>query len=133
MDILVVEPGMEPYAKEINTEQEMRAIVGGRLQAIYPFEEMVAVVSNEESHALGLPFNRSMGAGYGGVFGPFFVCGLGEENFCSLTPQQMERYKKAFYPAEFLLGMQGYEPVTIKMKPKRKNPNKKPPNTQKRK
>ena len=39
MDILVVEPGMEPYAKEIYTEQEMRAIVGGPCKRSIPLRK----------------------------------------------------------------------------------------------
>ena len=82
MNVLVVEPGYAPYEKEINGLQEMQEVVGGLIQAIYPFQEPVAVVCNDEGLLLGLPFNRSMDGGYGGVCGTFFICGLGEENFC---------------------------------------------------
>ena len=38
MKILVVEPGKHPYEKEIEgTLKEMQKIVGGRIQALYPF------------------------------------------------------------------------------------------------
>ena len=67
---------------------------------------------------LGLPFNRSMEGGYGGVFGTFFVCGLGREDFCSLTPEQMKTYKEKFHYAELLLGIRGNEPLTLKVQPK---------------
>ena len=90
MNVLVVEPGYAPYEKEINGLQEMQEVVGGLIQAIYPFQEPVAVVCNDEGLLLGLPFNRSMDGGYGGVCGTFFICGLGEENFCSLTPEQIQ-------------------------------------------
>lgn len=82
MNVLVVEPGFAPYEKEIHGLSQMQETVGGLIQAIYPFEEEVAVVCNDEGILLGMPFNRSMEGGYGGVFGPFFVCGLGEEDFC---------------------------------------------------
>ena len=75
MKILVVEPGTIPYEKEINGLEEMQATVGGLITAIYPFEERVAIVGNDESLLLGLEFNRSIEGGYGGIFGPFFVCG----------------------------------------------------------
>lgn len=118
MNVLVVEPGMAPYAKEINGLEQMQATVGGLIQAIYPFEDPVAVVCNEEGLLLGLDFNRSMPGGYGGVVGTFFVCGLGEEDFCSLTPEQMDRFKMYFHNAEILLGVRGNEPVTLKVQPK---------------
>lgn len=118
MNVLVVEPGLAPYEKAINGLSEMQDTVGGLIQAIYPFEEPVAVVCNDEGLLLNLPFNRSMEGGYGGVFGTFFVCGLGEEDFCSLTPEQMEVYKKKFHRAEILLGARGNEPITLKVPPK---------------
>ena len=98
----------------------MQETVGGLIQAIYPFEEEVAVVCNEEGILLGMPFNRSMEGGYGGVFGTFFVCGLGEEDFCSLTPEQMETYRRKFRHAEILLGIRGNDPVTLKVQPKQR-------------
>lgn len=123
MKVLVVEPGMAPYEKEIHGLSQMQETVGGLIQAIYPFREKVAVVCNEEGILLNLPFNRSMEGGYGGVFGTFFVCGLGDEDFCSLTPAQMETYRKKFQHAEILLGLRGNEPVTLKVQPKRHLPD----------
>lgn len=120
MNVLVVEPGFAPYEKEINGLSQMQETVGGLIQAIYPFEEEVAVVCNDEGILLGMPFNRSMEGGYGGVFGTFFVCGLGEEDFCSLTQEQMETYRRKFHHAEILLGIRGNDPVTLKVQPKQR-------------
>ena len=120
MDVLVVEPGYAPYEKSINGLDEMQATVGGMIQAIYPYEEQVAIVCNEEGLLQGLQFNRSVPGGYGGVVGTFFICGLGEEDFCSLTPEQMEKYRKEYHKAEILIGARGNEPITIKVEPKQK-------------
>lgn len=122
MNVLVVEPGMAPYEKEINGLSEMQAVVGGLITVSYPFEEKVGIVSNDESILLGMEFNRSIEGGYGGIFGTFFVCGLSEDSFCSLTPEQMERYKKKYHQAEILLGVKGNEPVTLKVQPMQKKP-----------
>lgn len=120
MDVLVVEPGYAPYEKSINGLDEMQATVGGLIQAIYPYDEQVAIVCNEEGLLHGLEFNRSVPGGYGGVVGTFFICGLGEEDFCSLTPEQMEKYRKEYHKAEILIGARGNEPITIKVEPKQK-------------
>lgn len=117
MKVLMVEPGAAPYEKELNGLHEMQAAVGGLIQAIYPFEDKVAVVCDDEGMLKPNEFNRSMPGGYGGVFGPFFVCGLGEDDFTSLTPQQMEVYKKQFHHAEILLGIKDNTPVTIRVEP----------------
>ena len=124
LNVLVVEPDYAPYEKEISGLREMQAVVGGSIQAIYPYKEPVAIVCNKEGILNGLPFNRSIEGGYGGVFGTFFVCGLGEEDFCSLTPEQVKTYKQKFHHAEILIGARGNEAVTLKVEPREKN---KPP------
>lgn len=60
MKVLVVEPLKECYTKETNGLEEMQALVGGYIQAVYPFEDPVAVVCNEEGKNLGLSFNRPL-------------------------------------------------------------------------
>ena len=113
MNVLVVEPGYLPYEKEINGLEEMQAVVGGWIEAIYPYEEEVAIVCNEEGLINGLPFNRRVPGGYGGVFGTFFICGLGEEDFCSLPTELIERFKSEYQNSELLIGAKGNEPVTL--------------------
>ena len=119
MNVLVVEPGYQPYEKEIQDGadhlEQMQAIVGGLIEPIYPYHEEVAIVCNEEGLINGLPFNRSVPGGYGGVFGTFFICGLGEEDFCSLPPELTERFKTEFRNSEILLGFDGNEAVTLKV------------------
>lgn len=134
MNVLVVEPGYQPYEKEINGLHEMQAVVGGLIQPIYPYEEPVAIVCNEEGLLLGLDFNRSVEGSYGGVFGTFFVCGLGEEDFCSLTSEQIAQYKEKFKNAEILIGVHGNTPITMRVSamPKRNAPKPKIPDVPER-
>lgn len=127
MRVLVVEPETLPYEKEINGLEEMQATVGGLIDAIYPWEDRAAIVCNDEALLLDMPFTRSVEGGYGGVFGTFFVCGLGEEDFCSLTPEQMKVYKEKFRRAEILLGAKGNELVTLKVPARPKEPLQRPP------
>ena len=122
MNVLVVEPGMAPYEKEINGLKEMQATVGGLITASYPYKEPVAIVSNDESIFEGMPFNRSIEGGYGGIFGTFFVCGLNEDKFCSLTPEQMEHYKQKYLKAEVLIALNGNKPFTFKVDPRPRIP-----------
>lgn len=80
--------------------EEMQALVGGYIQAVYPFEDPVAVVCNEEGKNLCLPFNRPLldehGLPYDIICGTFFVAGLGAEDFASLTDEQVQKYKAIF-------------------------------------
>lgn len=122
MNVLMVEPGMEPYEKEINGLKEMQAAVGGLITFSYPYKEPVAIVSNDESIFEGMPFNRSIEGGYGGIFGPFFVCGLSGESTCSLTPEQVEHFKQKFHHAEILVSVKGNTPITLKVDPRPSSP-----------
>ena len=60
MNVLVVEPGFLPYEQEINGLSDMEKIVGGPIEAIYPFQENVAVVTNANGANNKLEFNRSI-------------------------------------------------------------------------
>lgn len=57
-------------------------------------------VCNEEGKMLGLPMNRALtdesGVPYDIVCGTFFVVGIGDEDFTSLTEQQIEKYRKKY-------------------------------------
>lgn len=129
INVLVVEPGLLPYKKEICDSQDMRKLIGthGYRGKIYEFKKNVAVVYNEYGKDEKLEFNRSIPErGFGGVFGTFVVCGLSEGRFTSLTPEQITTYAKRFRKAEVLLDMYGNKPVTIKIAAAPKYPPNKP-------
>ena len=53
MTILVIKPMQTPKVKEIESSLEsMQKEVGGYIQAIYPFEDSVALICNEEGKLL---------------------------------------------------------------------------------
>ena len=101
MKILVVEPfRMHPYVKEINESLEsMQKVVDGRIEAIYPFKDNVALVCNEEGKIKDLLLNRMVvydDYDMDTIVGTFFLTGLTEESFGSLSDQQIAFYKKVF-------------------------------------
>jgi hypothetical protein len=111
MKILVVEPLKVPYEKEIDGSLEsMQAIVGGLVEAIYPFEdEELALICNEEGKLLGLPYNRALrdedGRIYDVIAGTFFLCRApaDSESFEGLTEGQMRFCKDLFKHPELFL------------------------------
>jgi len=110
--ILIIEPEKEPYEAEIeNTLQAKQKIVGGLIQAIFPYEEPVALVCNDEGKITGLPLNRALYDGKGDpydiVAGTFFVCGLGEGNFTSLSPEHMAKFQEEFHHPEVFVRLNG--------------------------
>lgn len=101
MTILVVEPMKTPTVQEIDGSLEsMQRIVGGDIEAVYLFDDPVALVCHGEGKLLGLPMNRALtdesGVPYDIVCGTFFVVGIGDEDFTSLTEQQIEKYRKKY-------------------------------------
>ena len=108
MKILVIEPLKEPYVKEIDGNLEsMQQIVGGLIQAIYPFDHPeIALICNEEGKLNRLPLNRALFDNNGEIIdiiaGTFFLCTApsDSENFEGLTDEQIDKYKKRFEALE---------------------------------
>ena len=62
MKVLIVEPGKYPREADIeHTLEAEQAVVGGKIQDIFPWEDMAGIVTNENSKNLGLPLNRPLG------------------------------------------------------------------------
>ena len=99
MKILFVEPGKEAQPAEIQGDlKEMQAIVGGRIEALYPWADPVALICNDEGKLLRLPLNRML-EDYDVIAGNFFICGIEGDEFVSLSDPLMIKYQKKFrYP-----------------------------------
>ena len=102
MKIVLVEPGKEAREAEITGSlQEMQKLVDGTIRAMYPWEDLVALVSNDEAKLIGMPFNRVL-EDYDVIAGPFFICGIKGDHFCSLTDRQVEIYREKFRQPELI-------------------------------
>ena len=100
MKVIVVEPMKEPYLKGIDGSLEsMHEIVGGYIEATYPFDEPIALVCDEEGVLKGYPLNRTI-TPYMTISGTFFLCGLGEEDFESIPEDLIEKYLNRFRAIE---------------------------------
>lgn len=110
--VLVIEPERKPYAKEIeNTLESLQHEVGGYIQAVYPWEEPVALIVDEESKLKSSPFNRALRDELGNIYdyiaGTFLIVGLGEENFASLPPELITHFSEMFAKPEIMLNLGG--------------------------
>ena len=136
MKIVLVEPGKEAREAEITGSlQEMQKLVDGTIRAMYPWEDLVALVSNDEAKLIGMPFNRVL-EDYDVIAGPFFICGIEGDHFCSLTGEQAKTYLEKFrQPEMFYRTSMGLTAVSCseqeyaalhqqnqKKKPKKENP-----------
>ena len=108
MKVLVVEPEKEPYVKEISSGlSSLQKEVGGFIEAVYPFEDPVAIICNEEGKLEGLPLNRALRDEDGHVYdiipGTFLIAGLSEDNFCSLDDTQIEKFSSMYKNPELFM------------------------------
>ena len=110
MKVLVIQPEQEPEVREINGDlSSLQAVVGGLIEAVYPFDEPVALICNEEGKISGLPWNRCLRDAEGDILdilaGTFFLCGAppDSEDFVSLTEEQLQRYAARFAVPELIL------------------------------
>ena len=106
--VIAVEPGKKPYVQEIlHTLESLQKEVGGDIQAVYPYEDAVAIICAEEGKLMGMPFNRALrdedGHIYDVLVGKFLIVGLGEGNFTSIPEDLIPKYKEIFDTPEQLV------------------------------
>ena len=120
--ILLVEPGEHPRLMTVeDTLEKLQELVGGTIQAVYPFPERAALVCDDEGKFKGYVPNRALvddeGEPYDIVAGTFFICGLTEDNFGSISDELAEHFMERFYWPEMFMRTLGGEFLWIKLKP----------------
>lgn len=108
MKVLRVEQYKSPFVKEIDPGlKSLQQEVGGWIQAVYPFEDDVALICNEEGKINGLELNRALrdenGEVLDAIAGPFLIVGIGEEDFDSLSDDMIEKYRDIFAQPEVFI------------------------------
>lgn len=100
MQVVYVEPHRKPFVSEIeHTLDAEQKAVGGLIELVYN-EDGTAIICNEEGKLIGLDGNRRIGDGSSIIAGSFFVVGLTEDDFCSLTDEEIQNYMKRFSEPE---------------------------------
>ena len=108
MTVVACYPGKTAQVIDIKDGLKgMQEFVGGYIEAIYPFDDPVAIVCNEEGKLNRMELNRALYTEDGEMFdivtGPMFVCGLGEEDFASLQGELLEKYLEKFKHPEIFI------------------------------
>lgn len=100
--VLLVEPLEAPRVIEIPAElSAYQNLVGGTIQAIYPFpDDDITLICCDEGKLLEMPLNRPLfdedGNLYDIIAGSFFITGLSEDDFTSLSPELIAKYTDYF-------------------------------------
>lgn len=110
MTVLLVKPYMYPQQVQIGCDlEDLQKAVGGDIEAVYPFNEPVALVMHDEGKIMGKDLNRALRDGDGEIYdiiaGDFLVVGLGEEDFSSLSPELMKQFEEHFHQPETFVRM----------------------------
>ena len=113
LTVLLIEPECYPKTIEIEPGLEpLQKAVGGWIEAVYPWEDKAAIIVNEEGKLDQLPLNRALRTEDGEIYditaGNMVIVGLGEEDFSSLTKDQLAHYEKLFHQPEAFIRLGGH-------------------------
>ena len=109
--VIIVEPGKAPVVSwEDLTLEWMQKTVGGYIEAIYPFDDPVALICNDEGKLNGSKPNRALW--YNGkildvIYGTFIVTGAGSEDLVGLSRAMVMKYVQHFRDPEFFVEANG--------------------------
>lgn len=106
--VLYVQPGKHPEERWVRDKlEDLQHLVKGPIDCVYPWpDDMACLVCNDEGLIYSMPLNRRVRR-YDVIAGPFFVCGLQESNFGSLSDEQMKRYEEQFHNPQLFLNTPG--------------------------
>lgn len=97
--VVIVEPLKKPYIAEIDASlRAAQHAVSGEIGVIHSKIDNILIVTNKNGFTNKMPPNRSFKDDI--IFGTFFICGDGEENFRSLNEKEIERYVNLFSSIE---------------------------------
>ena len=110
MKVLRIQPKKYPEVIEIDGSLEsLQKEVAGPIQAVYPWDDPVALICNKEGKLAEDSFSNcnrvlhnEIGIPYDIVVGTFLIVGLTEDDFSDLSQELIQRYEKLFHnPEEF--------------------------------
>ena len=110
MKILKIEPMGNPKVIETDTLslEWLQEQVGGNIEVVYPFDDPVGIVCDEEGKLKAKRLNRVLSNAeywvYDILCGDFLIVGLGEEeeDFCGLSDELLDKYQKYFWNREYI-------------------------------
>ena len=78
IEVLMVEPGQYPRVERIGSDlASLQKAVDGYIEAVYPYDDPVALICGEEAKLEGKPLNRALRDGDGDIYdivaGKFFI------------------------------------------------------------
>ena len=112
--MLEIAPLKPPRLIEVDhTLEDLQELVGGTVQAVYPWDDLVAILCDDDGKAKGYPANRILtdedGNPYDVIVGTFYICGLTSTDFGSIPDELAEKYtERVRYPEMFMRTENGH-------------------------
>ena len=112
--MLEIAPLEAPRLIEVDhTLENLQELVGGTIQALYPWEDLCCVLCDDNGKAKGYPANRVLedeeGNPYDIIVGTFYICGLTRDDFASISDELAEKYTEKYrYPEMFMRTEKGH-------------------------
>ena len=79
----------------------MNRLVEGSIACTYPWKDLIGLVHNDNAIADGAAPNRLVEGQI--IFGPFFLAGLGEEDFTDIPEDLVQKYFSHFAAPEVFI------------------------------
>lgn len=100
--VLYIEPLRQPRLVTIpHTLDAMNALVEGSIACTYPWDDEIGLVHSDDAIAEGAKPNRVVEGGI--VYGPFFLAGLGTEDFIDIPEELINKYTAQFVSPEVFI------------------------------
>lgn len=111
--VLVFEPMAKPYVKEIeDTLEAKQEIVGGLIEPVYWFDDVIVVVNEESKLRYDNPANflilNDDGRVIDIVFGNAFICCDAGEDFGSITDELIKKYESYFTRVDGIVSSENF-------------------------
>ena len=91
MKVLVFKPNEESFTANIKNElRALQETVGGYIETV-KIDKDTTLICNEEGKLKGFEANRIINGDL--IVGTFLLCGIKGPEFCSLTEEQISKYK----------------------------------------
>lgn len=101
--VLLIEPRRHPRLVEAeHTLENLQTMAGGHIAATYPWDDLVAVVFDDDGKFKGSEPNRML-EDYDLLAGRFFICGLSSDDFASISDELALKYAEKFWMPEAFL------------------------------
>lgn len=98
--IIYVQPGKDAVVTEMAQDLEsIQRAVEGYYEHIY-LDDKTVILCNDEGKLKSMQGNRRYNGGKNIIVGPFVIIGIGEEDYESLSDEQIEKYMQMFGKAE---------------------------------